>query len=185
MNQFEMRRAEQDIRNTLTDTGLEWVLDEVDAAIAAGVPEERILRRQTQRGGPHRQPMSPRAAAAEYVTLDREQLSGDEYESSRKRGTLVITTRAMTDQERLELLLDALRRVLIEVPDIEGEITKTLATPPDTDEGMRVEVEDTSFEPDESARRRESLAIKNDRVPQESRNRIRGLLADAIREVRG
>ncbi|MEU7239049.1 hypothetical protein ACI2L4_06335 [Streptomyces sparsogenes] len=51
MHPFELRRLEQQLRDVLQDTPLSWVIDDVDAAIAAGVPEEKILRRRQQRRG--------------------------------------------------------------------------------------------------------------------------------------
>ncbi len=131
MNPFELRRLEQQLREALQDTTLSWVLDDVDAAIAAGVPEEKILRRRQQRRGDDSPATSPAAAAARYEVVDRSMLGLGEYESSRKGGTLVIATRAMTDEERVQLLLDAVKRVLVDLPEMELEVLKTLRSEPE------------------------------------------------------
>lgn len=83
MNQFELRRVEQQLREVLHDTALSWVLDDVDAAIAAGVPEEKILRRRPQRRGDSTPATSPAAAADRYEVVDRSVLGFVEYEASR------------------------------------------------------------------------------------------------------
>jgi hypothetical protein len=184
MNQFELRRVEQQLREALQDTALSWVLDDVDAAIAAGVPEEKILRRRQQRRGDDSPGASPAAAALRYEVVDRSVLGLVEFEASRKRGTLVIATRAMTDEERVQLLLDAVRRVLVELPEMELEVLKTLRTEPEGDVGSRSIAEAVVFEPDESARsRRSRTEFRGDRMPTERRTRVSQLLADVTREV--
>ncbi|MGN5379630.1 hypothetical protein ACQ4WX_27200 [Streptomyces lasalocidi] len=183
MNQFELRRVEGQLREALQDTALSWVLDDVDAAIAAGVPEEKILRRRQQRRGDDL-PTSPAAAAARYEVVDRSMLGLGEYESSRKGGTLVIATRAMTEEERVQLLLDAVKRVLVDLPEMELEVLKTLRSEPEGDAGRRSTAEGVVFEPDESTRsRRSRTEFRGDRVPTERRTRVSQLLADVTREV--
>ncbi|MFD3676105.1 hypothetical protein [Streptomyces sp. NPDC058613] len=185
MNQFELRHTEQELREALQGTALAWVLDDVDAAIAAGVPEEKILRRRAQRRGDDPRDASPAVAAARYEVVDRSMLGFVEFEASRKRGTLVIATRAMTDQERVQLLLDAVRRVLVELPEIELETLKLLQTEPEGDAGRRSVAEELSFEPDESSRsRRSRTEIRADRIPIERRERLSRLLDEVTGEVR-
>ncbi|OKH90415.1 hypothetical protein AB852_35130 [Streptomyces uncialis] len=117
--------------------------------------------------------------------MDRNLLGASEYEASRKRGTLVIATRAMTDQERVQLLLDAVRRVLVELPEIERETLKTLQAEPGGDDGRRTMVEGVVFEPDERTRsRRSRTEILVNRVPTERRERVSQLVTEVSREVR-
>lgn len=184
MNQFELRRVERQLREALQGTALSWVLDDVDAAIAAGVPEEKILRRRQQRRGDDSPAATPAAAAARYEVVDRSMLGLVEYEASRKRGTLVIATRAMTDEERVQLFLDAVRRVLVELPEMELAVLKTLRAEPEGDAGSRSIAETVVFEPDESARsRRSRTEFRGYRMPTERRTRVSQLLADITREV--
>ncbi|MDT0307351.1 hypothetical protein RM780_10290 [Streptomyces sp. DSM 44917] len=181
MDQLELRRAEQQLREALQDTALSWVIDDVDAAIAAGVPEEKILRRRQQRHSDD----SPAAAAARYEVVARSLFGLVEYEASRKRGTLVIATRALTDGERVQLLLDAVRRVLVELPETEVAVLKTLRSEPEGDAGSRSPAEAVVFVPDEGARSRGSRTeFWGDRVPAGRRARVGQLLADVTREVR-
>ncbi|MGW7397278.1 hypothetical protein ACWGH7_12330 [Streptomyces cyaneofuscatus] len=186
MNLFELRRTEQELREALDGTALAWVLDDVDAAIAAGVPEEKILRRRPQRRGDEPRAATPAAAALRYEAVDRNLLGVGEYEASRKRGTLVIATRAMTDQERVQLLLDAVRRVFVELPEIELETLKALRAESDGDDGRRSVVEEVVFEPDESSQsRRSRTEISANRMRTERRERVSRLVAEVSREVQG
>ncbi|WP_306368604.1 hypothetical protein [Nocardiopsis sp. CC223A] len=184
MNTSELNSIEQKIRDLLTDTGMVWVLDEVDAAIAAGVPEEKILRRRAHRGGGRHLTASPAAAASQYEVVERYQLGSDEYETSHTKGTLVITTRIMTNLERVKLLLDALRRIFVEIPEIELETLKTLKSSPSNDEGNRSEVRSVAFEPaGETRHRSERSIVLTENIPQEQHERIRGILANLTTEV--
>ncbi|WP_030932185.1 hypothetical protein [Streptomyces sp. NRRL S-646] len=184
MNQFELRRVEQQLREALQDSALSWVLDDVDAAIAAGVPEEKILRRRPQRRGDDTYAASPASAAARYEVVNRSEFGSVEYEASRKRGTLVIATRAMSDEERVQLLLDAVKRVLVELPEMELESLKMLRIEPEGDTGSRSIAEAVVFEPDENAQsRRSRTEFRADRMPVERRARVSQLLAEATREV--
>ncbi|MFI8850319.1 hypothetical protein ACIGW3_09030 [Streptomyces sp. NPDC053499] len=186
MNQSELRRVEEQLREALQDTVLSWVLDDVDAAIAAGVPEEKILRRRPQRRGDGPYAVSPEMAAARYEVVDSRELGSAEYEASRKRGTLVIASRPMTDEERVLLLLDAVKRVLVELPETERESLKTLQSETEDDTGNRSVAESVRFEPDESIRsRRSRTEFRADRVPDERRAYVRQLLAEVTEEVRG
>ncbi|WBB58235.1 hypothetical protein O7599_21600 [Streptomyces sp. WMMC500] len=186
MNQFELRRVEQQLREALQGTALSWVIDDVDAAIAAGVPEEKILRRRQQRHGDDSPAATPAAAALRYEVVDRSVLGPVEFEASRKRGKLVIATRAMTEEERVRLLLDALRRVLVELPEMELEVLKALRSEHGGDAGSRSVAEAVVFEPDESAQsRRSRTEIRGDRMPTEGRTRVSRLVADVTREVVG
>jgi hypothetical protein len=184
MDPYELRSVEQRLRRALQGSTLSWVLDDVDAAIAAGVPEEKILRRRQQRRDDDFAAAGPAAAAARYEVVDRSALGHVEYEASRKRGTLVIATRAMTDEERVQLLLDAVRRVLVELPEMELAVLKTLMDEPEGDTGSRRRAEAVVFEPAETARsRRSRTEFRGDRMPAERRTRVSRLLADVTREV--
>lgn len=184
MNDLEVQRIDLEIRELLAGTVIEWVLDEVDAAIAGGVPEERILRSRAQRS--RRDPSSGGQAAAErFETIGLQQADGREYETSRKSGRLVITTRVMTRLERVQLLLEALSRVLLELPEIELEAIKLLGIVPESDKGTRVEADGIAFAPDEATRHpRERPSVMKDRLRQADREDLRRLFTSAQREVR-
>ncbi|MFE3198486.1 hypothetical protein [Embleya sp. NPDC059237] len=185
MNETELRRAEQELRDAVTGSQLAWVLDEVDAAIADGVPEEKVLRRRSQAsaavavGGLE-------AEAARYETVSRLAIGDTEYETFRKRGSLVITTRPMSPQERLQLLHSALQRVLIEVPSIEAEALKTLREVPatDADSDRRDAVTSVRFIPDGDTPRRteREVNLSGTRLRPTEREHLADLFTDAGRE---
>lgn len=182
MNAEGLRAAEAEIRSTLVGSSLEWVLDEVDLAIAAGIPEEKVLRNRSQRVGAT---TGLDADASQFETVDRIKLPNKEIEASRKRGTLVIATRPMTDRERVHLLLEALRRVLVELPDIEAETLALLGTIPAADEGEREEIEGVVFEPDDTPRNRPRRSMElGSRIPDARRERLDELFTRADGEVR-
>lgn len=185
MNEFELRRTEQEIREVLTVSNLQWVLDEVDATIESGVHEEKILRRRAGRRESRDRRDFRAAAAEDFEVLERAQFNPEEYEASRKRGTLVIATRPMDVRERVGVLLDALERILIELPEIEHEVRKLLAAVPDDDEGTRKVVYRVDFESDENVQRhREGFTVTTDRVSREQRERLRLILRELRLEVR-
>ena len=86
MDQNELASIETELRSALTQAGLQWVIDELDRAIAEGVPRERVLRRRRRAAA---EPMDDDYSNA-YVVAD---LTSDRDARAAKRaGTLVITT---------------------------------------------------------------------------------------------
>lgn len=182
MNPTELRRLEDEFREALSGSALEWILDEVDAAIADGVPEEKILRRRrTARTG---DVSDIEAEAARYETVPRLSMGEVGYEAAGKSGTVVITTRPLEADERLKLLLDALRRVFVELPAIEFESLKALADIPDGDDGERAAVSSVRFVADEETPRRGQRAIElSDSRWIDERERLTGLFDASAEEV--
>ncbi|MER7211997.1 hypothetical protein ABT340_33495 [Streptosporangium sp. NPDC000239] len=181
MNEEELLRTEQVLRDVLTESQLEWVLDEVDSTIAAGVPEEKVLQRRSVRGN---NTDDYGLAAEALVTEVRQNAGSAEYEALRKRGSLVITTRSMTVRERVQLLHDALRRVLIELPEIEEEAMKVLHSAPVEDLGERSGVTSVRFVPSETTGRRteREIELSGSRLHNE-RERLSALFAAMAAEV--
>ncbi|WP_305779812.1 hypothetical protein [Nocardia nova] len=179
MDSDQLLAVEDEIRSMISDSSLAWLLDEVDDAIAAGIPEEKLLRRQRRAVGRSDQ----EAEAALYKVIDTASVHDAEYETSRKQGTLVIATRPMTDQERVEVLLEALRRVLVELPEIELETLRTLREVPESDDGDRSAAETVTFVPEDVVRSRSRTArtLRADQPKQ--RARLAELLSLALREV--
>lgn len=184
MHDSELRRVDRELRGLLAGTDLQWVLDEVDEAIADGVSEERILhhRRGKGRRGGERREEDLRVAASEDYTVARAE--GGELEASRRGGALVITTRPMTLRERVLLLLEAVRRVVIELPEIEEETLMVLRRTP-ADEELRAPVETVAFEPEEEQRRRSDRpTMLTERMSQFIRGRASMLFAQVREEVK-
>lgn len=182
MNDEDLLRVEEELRSVLEGSVLEWVLDEVDDAAATGVPEERILRRRRPRGdGASRDPMR---IAASYEVVSLKGLQPAQIEGHRKRNSLVISTRPMTVRERVGLLFEALRRVLIEVPDIEVATLMTLFSTPDHDE--RDGAGSVRFIPDRGSSRRtdREASLDGQRLETHERDRLITLFEQAAAEVR-
>jgi hypothetical protein len=190
MDELELRRIDRELRGLLEGTDLEWVLDEVDEAIANGVAEERILQRRRGKGRQARRGPEGwegpegrgdlRVAALQDYTVARAE--GGELEASRRGGTLVITTRPMILRERVLLLLDAVRRVFIELPEIEAEtLTELRSVPPE--EGLHAIAETVVFEPEEGLQRRRSdrRITLTERIPK-NRRELTSELFTRVRE---
>ncbi|MCC3314882.1 hypothetical protein [Nocardia africana] len=178
MDSHQLLAVETEIRSVISDSSLAWLLDDVDDAIAAGIPQEKVLRRR--RGAVQQ---SEDADVALYQVFDPEAISSKEYETSRKQGTLVITTRPMTDAERVEVLLEALRRVLVELPDIELETLRILQEVPRNEEGARRVAETVTFRPEDEVRPRNRTAIALRRDHAAQRHQLSELFAQAAQEV--
>ncbi|TCC16280.1 hypothetical protein [Kribbella sindirgiensis] len=185
MDDAELLQIEEQLRTLLEGTDLEWVLDEVDEAIAEGVPEEGILRRRPRKARPPREQDLWSDAAEEYMILNLRQIESGELEASRKSGTLVVTTRPMTVRERVLLLLDAVRRVIVELPAIEAETLDLLQAEPGRSVDYERTVTAVVFEPEEGFRRRRDRQTKiAHRMTSEDRERVSALFT-AIREEAG
>ena len=86
--------------------GMQWVLDEIDEAIALGVPETRTLRQTTRQG----------FTSYEDVTEPDELFSIGQGPSRRhRRSEEFVRSRPMDPLEQVQLLLQALRRVLVDL----------------------------------------------------------------------
>ena len=67
----ELQDAIRKLREFAVAQGMQWVLDEVDEAIALGVPETRTLRRTTDREGLITyEDVTPRTTCHALATVD-------------------------------------------------------------------------------------------------------------------
>jgi hypothetical protein len=140
------------LRSFAAEQGMQWVLDEVDDAIALGVPETRTLRQTSRRG----------QTTYEDVTPGDELFALGQGPSRRsRRSEEFIRSRPMTALEQVNLLLQALRTVLADLDVIATGTLEALdpATlsdyiDPDSKTGLNLvapEVETISFVPDEGS----------------------------------
>lgn len=188
MDPNELSRLEASLREMLEGSSLEWLLDEVDGAVAVGVPEEKLLQRRVRAGGEEWSAEEDQVLVQDLqVPLhgSRQARHGAAYESAKRKGTLVISTRPMTAEERVTLLLEALRRVFVEVPTIETETLKTLASVED-EAGERESASTVTFEPEQRAPQRLSKrpVELTDRSADERRARLDMVLRQVEAEVR-
>jgi hypothetical protein len=117
MDADELADAKRKLRDFASANGMQWVLDELDEAISQGIPEIITLRQSTQQGrlyyeditkGPGTEPSSARR---------------------RRRAEEFVRRRPMTDFEQANLLIQALRRVLVDLDDVANESIETLNDP--------------------------------------------------------
>lgn len=170
MNALEMREVEDVLRDLIRSVGLDWLIDELDEAISTGVAEERLLQRR--RG----------ASTEEYEALAVADVGTDSFHRSLKRGaSVVVTTRPMNARERTELHLDALRRLFLELPEIERATLKIMGAEGDS---HRAPVRSIRFVPDEelTGRRDQSHEVAS-RLPEDTRAHLQNLFRDAHEEI--
>jgi len=191
VNPDELIRLEGSLREILDGSSLEWLLDEVDSAIAVGVSEEKLLQRRARGSGEEWNVTDELDGQALVQELraptgdSRRSRHGAAYESAKRKGTLVISTRAMSVEERVGVLIEALRRVLVEVPVIEAETLKTLVTV-EEEVGEREGASTVIFAPEQGPpQRRSKQPIElTDRYVDEGRIRLERLLRQIEAEVR-
>jgi hypothetical protein len=170
VNALEMREVEDLLRNLIRSAELDWLLDELDEAIATGVAEEKLLQRR--RG----------ASTEEYEALAVADVGTDIFHRSLKRGaSVVVTTRPMNARERTELHLDALRRLFLELPEIEAETLKIVSAEGDP---HRAPVRSVRFVPDEELTgRRDQTHDVTARLPEGTRAHLQNLFREAREEI--
>ncbi|MEU1129874.1 hypothetical protein ABZ383_08410 [Streptomyces sp. NPDC005900] len=170
MNALEMREVEDLLRDLIRSAGLDWLLDELDEAIATGVAEEKLLQRR--RG----------TSTGEYEALAVAEMGTDTFHRSLKRGaSVVVTTRPMNARERTELHVDALRRLFLELPEIEAETLKIVNA---EDDPHRAPVHSVRFIPDEELTgRRDQPHEVAARLPEDTRAHLQNLFREAREEI--
>ncbi|MDF5758432.1 hypothetical protein [Spongiactinospora sp. TRM90649] len=132
---------ERQLRTVLADLGMGWILQQVDEAIQVGVSAqvEKTVRRRSR---------SHKAESAWFETVRQDDLVEVELPRSgpRSKEPPRLTTRAMSTEERVLLLISALRRILAEVPKIEAEQMTLLGV---QGAHQEVRIERVRFLPDE------------------------------------
>lgn len=126
MNDTELVAIERSLREIFTEAGLQWILDQVDASIEAGISEQGQI--------------SFHRHEPEFYRISSS--------NGHKRSTAASTNRPYSPAERLDLLLTALERAATELPDLHNALIKTLAR--EGDDGQP-SVQTVVFLPDEDA----------------------------------
>jgi hypothetical protein len=116
MNAEELTNVKQKLRNFASANGMQWVLNEVDEAVSLGVPETRTLRQSSRQG------------RITYVDITGPDVG---LASTRKRRNTedFVTRRPMTEAEQVDLLIQALRRVLVDLDEIAKQSIEALNDP--------------------------------------------------------
>lgn len=117
MTDQELADAIRKLREFAIAQGMQWVLDEVDEAIALGVPERRTLR-QTNRAGRTRYQDVTEPTTPELTTGPVRRRRNRRYEETGRARQDFVRSRKMTSREQAELLVHALGRVLTDLDAI-------------------------------------------------------------------
>lgn len=113
MEADELAEFYQQLRSIANELGLGWLLDELDEASTIGVAEVRPLRQQTRRG------------RVTYEELSAAERSGP----GRTRAEEFLTRRSMTQLEQVDALLDAFRRVLVDLDEVAAASVRGVLAP--------------------------------------------------------
>jgi hypothetical protein len=102
METVELEETEAALREFAEEHGLSWVVAEFDEAVALGVVEVKKMRQANRKG----------------ETFYEELPQADAGSRGRKRAEEFLSRRPMTALERVEALLSALRRVLVDLDTV-------------------------------------------------------------------
>jgi hypothetical protein len=132
MDNAELAALEQGIRALLTEVGLDWVRVNIEEGIAAGVHKEVVIGRSQHQDQPS-------------LLFDDE--TGFQYADPPpgKGGARMIGNLRLSPADRMGLITQALYRLIVELPEIQEETVKRLAS---TEEHDTV-AEDLRFLPEE------------------------------------
>lgn len=187
MNGDDLRRLYDDLRDVASGFGLSWLVEEVDAAAAAGVVEVKPLRQRTRQG---------RSVYEELSATER-------VAPGRRRAEEFLTRRPMTLIEQVDALIDGFTRALVDLDevasasveqltglpiateaDVEPPVASTTSGGVDRapdDEGARTVIFEIDFEPDDGSSA-PAVSTEGIRHSGERRREIAGLL-DEIRRM--
>jgi hypothetical protein len=131
MDDEQLAVLEQGMRAALTEPGLDWVRANIEEGIAAGVQKEVLVRR------------SSRQQAAESL-FDDEEFQYEEL-STNGKGQRMIGNVRLGSADRVRMITQALRRLMVELPQLHEDAIKRLAD----DNDPATAVEDMRFLPDQ------------------------------------
>jgi hypothetical protein len=126
----QLASLEQGMRSLLSELGLGWVRANIEEGIVAGVQKEVLVRSDAQRN--------------ELALFDEENFRYEEIPSNAK-GQRMIGNLRLGPVQRVSLIVEALQRLITELPEIQETTYKLLAPTNDAD----VAVEALTFLPDE------------------------------------
>jgi hypothetical protein len=158
MTDEELQDTIGKLRAFAIDLGMQWVLDEVDEAVALGVPEARTLRQTSRQGRTLYDDVTPEGPPPLKQEQSRRSRRSEEF----------IRSRPMTSSEQARLLLQAFGRVLADLDAVADGSIEALDPTTFSDylepEGVELDmktdfahlpvpgVESISFVPDEGSR---------------------------------
>ncbi|MET7776891.1 hypothetical protein ABZU94_11975 [Streptomyces mirabilis] len=176
MSEEELLQLERQLQQVLIESGFEWLTDAIEDSAAAGVPQEKLLRRRRQSRSQNDPIEGGGIEEPEYTTVS--EYTQRQYRAGQRTGSVVISTRPMQTRERVELLLDALHRMFVELPEVEES---TLSILLEGDE-RRAPVHRVSFVSATTERRQSSQETVLSRERAELHRLDISRVIDAIRE---
>jgi len=179
MNDEELTATNAKLRAFAASHGMQWILDEVDEAVSLGIPEVRTLRQSSQQG---------RIIYEDITGVDLTDIPPGRRP---KRSEEFVSRRPMTELEQVVLLVEALRRVLVDSEKIASESIDTLNQPVDRfasgsydQEHPAIDlppVDGIAFAPDEGST---SPAVELELVRSSHSPRVAEILAQIENEIR-
>jgi hypothetical protein len=168
----DLAEAERQIREVIQEADLGWILTGADEAIAAGVPEQiGIIERSNRRS---HDPEDELFSLPEVIELRPD---------SRQRPTRVVTrSRPMNGQERIELLLTALHRYLIDVPAVHDGLVQEINASADLRREDQV-VQTIRFEPDSDLGEALHVQVAGELQPDPERTALQTRAEQVLQEL--
>jgi hypothetical protein len=180
----ELADAKRNLRVFAAANEMQWVLDQVDEAISLGVAEIRTMRQSIRQG------------REEYMAVLTDEILIPGRRRRRKRSEEFVSRRPMTDLEQINLLIDALGRVLVDLNQvakatIESVNDSSILAQPENAPVVNVHVDQglastprlihsVSFVPEEEDN---SPAISSDLIDEETGSRALGILNRIRNEI--
>jgi hypothetical protein len=178
MNERELVRLEQELLAMLSGTDLDWVLSSVREGIAAGRPEEVHVRRERQ--GEEVLPLD----LTDEGMYSLEEPSNTDAGRRSSKGQRLVRNVPLRPAERVILIIEALRRVIVELPAIHEAALKLLMQDDQVPAGAEVTLRFLPDEDDQSTPPTRLEAISSPSA-RESREALARILDRLESEVRG
>lgn len=166
MDDDELVELDQGIRTLLAESGLDWVRENIEEGVVAGGRREVLVQ--------HARANEPEAlfGTGEFQYVEP---------SGGKKGQRMIGNVPLNPAARVELTIQALRRLIIELPEIQEDAVKRLAESEDHNSAA----EDMRFLPDEDDASQSVPGLEEVNSPskQDARHAADGLLSRLLDEV--
>jgi hypothetical protein len=166
MDDDELAELDQGIRALLAESGLDWVRENIEEGVVAGGRKEVLVQ--------HDRANEPEAlfGVGEFQYVEP---------TAGKKGQRMIGNVPLSPTARVKLTIQALRRLIIELPEIQEDAVKRLAESEDHDSAA----EDVRFLPDEDDASRPVLGLEavNSPSKRDARHAADSFLSRLLDEV--
>ncbi|GAB2845414.1 hypothetical protein [Lentzea nigeriaca] len=169
MDQTELVQLEAELRGIATEAQLGWVLAQVDEMVAQGVAEDQS-----------EEDFLSKERVDSWSAFDVNAPALKSVKPGSSRTSAAVVNRPWTVRERVLTLLEALRRVLVELPLIEQD---TLSRLSDISTDKVASVQRVTFEPDMDVIGSEKQLVNASEESRLQQAKIKRLLDDLRGEV--